>query len=95
MKSDYFKRIIDATLVDWSRENGRKPLLLRGARQVGKTEAVRELGKSFNHYVEINFDNDTGAANYFQDNLEPDELCKRLSVYVRFYIVGLRDNYGN
>jgi len=87
MKNSYFKRIIDAILVDWSQEMGRKPLLLRGARQTGKTAAVRELGRRFKHYVEINFDNDAGAAHYFQDNLEPEELCKRLSVYVRTPII--------
>ena len=83
MKKSYFKRIIDTILVDWAKEKGRKPLLLRGARQTGKTAAVRELGRRFKHYVEINFDDDAGVVSFFQDNLEPDELCKRLSLYFR------------
>jgi len=83
MEEGYFKRNIDATLVGWSAERGRKPLLLRGARQVGKTAAVRALGRRFKHYVEINFDNDSGAGNFFKENLEPAELCRRLSLYVR------------
>jgi len=82
MKNGYFKRNIDATLRAWSRGEGRKPLLLRGARQVGKTSAVRTLGRSFEHYVEINFDNDTEAGSFFTQNSNPAELCSRLSVYL-------------
>lgn len=40
-----FKRIIDLHLDSWKRDPYRKPLLLRGARQVGKTYAVRRLGQ--------------------------------------------------
>ena len=87
MNNDYFTRNIDAVLAAWSQENGRKPLLLRGARQVGKTSAIRMLGKHFKHYVEINFDSDTEVSNFFRGNLEPDELCKRLSLYVRTPII--------
>jgi len=87
MENEYFKRNIDAALTSWVGENGRKPLLLRGARQVGKTEAVRTLGKRFKHYVEINFDSDTEVSDFFRENLEPAELCKRLALYVRTPIV--------
>ena len=48
------KRIIDYYLQEWKQETyHRKPLLLRGARQVGKTHAVRVLGKTFKHFIEI------------------------------------------
>lgn len=87
MKNGYFKRNIDTILTAWSEEKGRKPLLLRGARQVGKTSAVRTLGKIFKNYVEINFDSDTEAGSFFNENLEPSELCKRLSLYFRTPIV--------
>ena len=87
MKNGYFKRNIDAILAAWSAGRGRKPLLLRGARQVGKTEAVRTLGRRFKYYVEINFDNDAEAGDFFRKNLEPAEICRRLSLYVRTPIV--------
>jgi len=61
--------------------------MLRGARQVGKTAAVRAFGAQFKHYVEINFDNDTEVSNFFKQNLEPAEICRRLSLYVRTPIV--------
>ena len=49
------KRIIDFFLQEWKNEQfARKPLLLRGARQVGKTHAARNLGKSFKNFIEIN-----------------------------------------
>jgi len=51
----YFKRKIDSELVQWKDAKLRKPLLLRGARQVGKSSAVRELSKHFEYYVELNF----------------------------------------
>lgn len=41
------KRIVDETLKAWKASAHRKPLMLRGARQVGKTTAVRNLGESF------------------------------------------------
>lgn len=47
-----FKRIIDFHLDKWKTDPFRKPLILRGARQVGKTYAVRRLGKRFKSFVE-------------------------------------------
>ena len=87
MENSYFKRHIDAVLAAWSQEKNRKPLLLRGARQVGKTSAVRALGKRFRHYVEINFDDDTEVGGFFNQNLDPVELCSRISLYTRTPIV--------
>jgi len=87
MKTGYFKRNIDTILANWAQEKGRKPLLLRGMRQVGKTSAVRALGGLFKHYVEINFDYDAEVCGFFKNNLDPAELCKRLSLYVRTPII--------
>jgi len=87
MKIGYFKRNIDTVLTSWAQDEGRKPLLLRGARQVGKTSAVRMLGKQFKHYVEINFDEKSEACEFFKMNLDPAELCSRLSVFVKTPII--------
>jgi len=67
-----FKRIIDFHLARWKTDPFRKPLLLRGARQVGKTYAVRRLGKQFKSFVEINFEKLEGAASLFDKDLTPD-----------------------
>lgn len=45
------KRAIDHFLLEWKQRENKKPLLLRGARQVGKTHAVRTLGKTFEYAV--------------------------------------------
>ncbi|MFQ8806322.1 MAG: AAA family ATPase [Alistipes indistinctus] len=52
----YYERIIDNYLSEWASRDVRKPVLLRGARQVGKSTAVRHLGEQFDSYVEINFE---------------------------------------
>jgi uncharacterized protein len=50
------KRLIDYHLRKLKESPLRQPLLLRDARQVGKTYAVREIGKTFSSFVEINFE---------------------------------------
>lgn len=66
-----FKRIIDLHLDQWKLSPYRKPLLLRGARQVGKTFAVRRLGHSFKNLVEVNFEKLEGAVAIFEKDLVP------------------------
>lgn len=46
------KRLIDFHLQNWKNDPDRKSLLLRGARQVGKTYSCRELGQSFDNFTE-------------------------------------------
>ena len=43
----YIQRTIDKYLLEWKNAPTHKPLLLRGARQVGKSSAIRQLGKAF------------------------------------------------
>ena len=50
------KRDIIFSLLDWKKSSKRKPLILRGARQVGKTTAVNEFGKSYKQYVYLNLE---------------------------------------
>src|SRR5215471_6166344 len=79
-KNTYFNRKIDADLLSWSRENDRKPLVLRGARQVGKSSAVRHLAESFEHFLEINFELNRQARELFaKSDLAPERLCDELA----------------
>ncbi len=82
-----FKRIIDLHLDKWKRDVYRKPLLLRGARQVGKTYAVRKLGQGFQNFVEINFEKLKEAIAIFEKNLVPERLISSLSLLVKTSIV--------
>ena len=49
----YFRRDIDLDLLEWKDSESRKPLLIRGARQVGKSSAVKNFSKNFKYYLEI------------------------------------------
>ena len=79
----YFNRKIDKELEEWMVSKKHKPILLRGARQVGKSSAVRNLSKKFKYYVEINFEEDKEARKVFENsNLTPQLLCEKLvSIY--------------
>ena len=80
MGIDYIERKIDVDLLDWMQDSNRKPLLLRGARQVGKSSTVRQLGKRFVHYLEINFEIDKNARELFaKGDLSPQVLCRELA----------------
>lgn len=77
------RRDILFTLKSWKSEINRKVLLLRGARQVGKTYIVRELAKDFTHYVEVNFEKNSDVKSFFEQNLDSDRICANLSAYYR------------
>ncbi len=76
-------RIVERHLRGWKDEPRRKPLMLRGARQVGKTYCVRKLGSLFTHFVEVNFEKDRQLSALFSGSLAPKPLCEKLSVYFR------------
>ena len=75
----YFKRQVDAQLLQWKDSPRRKPLLIRGAHQVGKSTAVRELGKSFPFYLEINLEKQPALRDLFTENIDVKKTCERLS----------------
>lgn len=74
-------RKINNHLLEWKNSVVRKVLLVRGARQVGKTYSVRELGKSFPHFLEVNLDEDKQVHSFFQETLSPELICENLSAY--------------
>lgn len=52
-----FNRTIIKEIENWANKNQRKPLILRGARQVGKTIAVELFSKQFDQYIYLNLEN--------------------------------------
>lgn len=76
----YFPRKIDSYLKKWKSETPLKPLLLRGARQVGKSSAVREFAKEFDHYIEVNLELEGDVRALFDSGLPIDEVVRRLSL---------------
>ena len=81
------KRLIDIHLINWKNDPYRKPLLLRGARQVGKTFAVRQFGKTFDSIVEINFELTPQAKNIFDADLQPQRIILELGLLTDKQIV--------
>ena len=75
------KRFIDNQFDIWRKSTSRKSLLVRGARQVGKTYSVRNLGKSFRYFLEVNFEMEKEVRQFFQSDLNPDNICTNLSAY--------------
>ena len=87
MTSNYINRRIDSDLNLWKDNKTRKPLLLRGARQVGKSSSVRKLGEKFEIFLEVNFERDLSVRSFFKDDLDVKDICTKLSVYFQKPVV--------
>lgn len=62
----YFKRNIDNHLLAWKNGRNSKPLLVRGARQIGKSRSIRNLGKYFKYFIEVNFETQKNMIGLFE-----------------------------
>jgi len=76
----YIERPIDTLLLEWKNSSRLKPLLLRGARQVGKSWAVKHLGETFDYFIEVNFEKRPDMLEVFQKVHEVHELANTLSM---------------
>lgn len=83
----YISRNVDNELLNWKKSQTRKPLLVRGARQIGKTSAIRNLGKKFEYFIEVNFDTDEEIRALFERNLSIEERCQQLSILVNIPVI--------
>lgn len=68
-------------LETWRNDPHRKPLLIRGCRQVGKSWLIREFAKQFDSFVEINFEKNKLIHPYFSADLNIDTILEKLSIY--------------
>lgn len=81
------KRKIINQLIEWKNFSERKPLILQGARQIGKTYIVNEFAATqYQNYVYCNFEKETELASFFE-NLSPRSIIKNLSAYKRKEII--------
>jgi len=75
------ERFVLKKLIEWKNSNDRKPLILQGARQVGKTWIMKEFGKRyFDNYVYFNFDENNDLQELFKVNKSAERLIERLSL---------------
>lgn len=79
----YYSRRIDKVLAAWKVAEERKPLLLRGARQVGKTSAVRHIAQSFDYFAEVDFNERADLHYLFDGSYSPQDICRLLSVHLQ------------
>ncbi|MDX9793851.1 MAG: AAA family ATPase [Kiritimatiellia bacterium] len=83
------KRLIEQELVQWKESSRRKPLVLRGARQVGKTWLVEQvLAKDFEALVKIDLEKRRDLHTVFGDNLEPKRILNLLELATEKIIPG-------
>lgn len=75
------ERIFFDKLLEWKANKDRIVLLVRGARQVGKTYLVRKLGETFDNFVEINFEMDKDVATFFNGSLDPANIVEKISIF--------------
>lgn len=75
----YIIREIDKELLAWKESRKRKPILLRGARQVGKTRTAHNLAEQFDYFLEINFESDKSLHALFERNISVLEIIENLS----------------
>ena len=75
------ERFITDELIRWKNSKSRKPLILKGARQVGKTYILKDFGKNnYENVAYFNFDHDEGLALLFQNTKDPYRIIEQLSL---------------
>ena len=75
------KRKIDKYLIDWKNDKNRLPLIVKGARQIGKTESIENFGKNnYENVVEINFVLQKQYKNIFDDGFDVDTIIRNISL---------------
>ena len=74
------KRKIDQYLIDWKTSENKMPLIIKGARQIGKTEAIENFAKNnYKNIVEINFELEKQYLDIFEDGFDVDRILKNIS----------------
>lgn len=74
------QRKIDKTLIEWRLKEDKKPLIVKGARQVGKTESIRQFAlRNYEYVVEINFVLQKRFHSIFNDGYEVDNIIKNIT----------------
>lgn len=80
--AEYIHRNIDSELTAWKEDSMRKPLLLRGARQVGKSSAVKNFGRQFKYFAEVNFERNKAIKTFFQGDIDVRLIAEKISSYI-------------
>ncbi|HAQ62581.1 TPA: ATPase, partial [Candidatus Delongbacteria bacterium] len=75
------KRYFESYLEEWKNRKSRKPLIVRGARQIGKTFTIEEFGKkNFTDVIKVNFEEKPELKEFFKTN-DIEGILTNLSAY--------------
>ena len=74
------KRKVDVFLKKWKENHNKKPLIISGARQIGKTTSIRELGQTYESFIEIDFVKMPQFKTIFKNGYEVKNIIKEISL---------------
>ena len=75
------RRKIDQFLIDWKNDEKRLPLIVKGARQIGKTDAIENFGiNNYQNFISINFALQKQYKSIFDDGFEVDTIIRNISL---------------
>jgi uncharacterized protein len=82
------KRVIDSKLTDWKIQTFRKPLIIRGARQVGKTFSISQFGETcFDSFIKLDFERDRSIHKIFDQDLLVQKIIQNLEILSEIKII--------
>ena len=75
------RRKIDQYLIEWKNNNNKMPLIVKGARQIGKTNAIKNFGENnYKTFIEINFVFQPEFKTIFEDGFSVDNIIKNITL---------------
>ena len=79
-KVERLKRKIDKYLIDWKNDKNKMPLIVKGARQIGKTDSIENFARNnYKYFVEINFALEKQYMDIFNNGFDVDSILKNIS----------------
>ena len=75
----YLKRKIDSFLISWKESEDKKPLIVKGARQIGKTKSIEHFAETYKNFVSINFALETKFRTICENGYDAASIIKNIS----------------
>lgn len=77
------KRLFEKKLIDWKNSGMKKPLMVIGVRQIGKTYTIDKFGKeNFEQYLYFNLEKDEEIRKIFEKTIDEEKILKELELYI-------------
>ena len=78
----YMEREIINKLIEWKNSKNRKPLIIHGARQVGKTYIIKQFGKEYyDNLIYVNFETNQELSDQITDNINASYIIHKLELF--------------